>query len=419
MDSQAAVDRLYRSERDRILATLIGLFKDFDLAEDMMQEAFTAALIQWESGGVPANPRAWIVSAARHKAIDRLRRDSRFRERFPELQRLVAEPEASREADIEDAGIEDDRLRLIFTCCHPALPAEGRVALTLRTLCGLSTEQVAHVFLVPHATMAQRLVRVQRKIIDAGIPWYIPPAEALAERLDAVLATIYLIFTSGYSTTEHDISAEAIRLGRLLLELIPGRAESMALLALMLLHDSRRHARAGEKDELVLLEQQDRAKWNRAQIDEGLTLVEAALRGGAGRSRYGLEASIAAVHASAPRYEDTDWDQIVALYSLLARVAPSPVVDLNRAVAISMVSGPAEGLCILAELEHSGHLRHYHLLPSAQAYMLSRLERWQESAEAYRKAIILARTGPERAFLERRLAEAETHSGFNTASSAV
>jgi RNA polymerase sigma-70 factor (ECF subfamily) len=412
VDSSAAVDRLYRSDRGRILATLIGLLKDFDLAEDMMQEAFAAALIQWESGGVPENPRAWIVSAARYKAIDRLRRDARFSDRFPELQSIASEAAS-------DTGIEDDRLRLIFTCCHPALPAEGQVALTLRTLCGLSTEQIAHVFLVPHATMAQRLVRVQRKIIDAGIPYYVPPAEALDDRLDAVLATIYLIFTSGYSATAHDISTEAIRLGRLLLELMPGRAELMALLALMLLHDARRLARTGADDELILLEHQDRAKWNRAQIAEGLALVEAALRGGAGRSRYGLEASIAAVHASAERYEDTDWNEIVALYALLARVAPSPVVDLNRAVAISMVAGPAEGLRRLGELDGSGQLRHYHLLPSAQAWMLSRLECWEEAAEAYRKAVALARTEPEKSFLERRLAEAESQRGFTTASKAL
>jgi RNA polymerase sigma-70 factor (ECF subfamily) len=402
VNALSAVENLFRSDRDRILATLIGLLKNFDLAEDMMQEAFAAALSQWESGGVPENPRSWIVSAARNKAIDRLRRDARFRERFPELQRLVAEPESDSNAEIED-----DRLRLIFTCCHPALPAEGQVALTLRTLCGLSTEQVAHVFLVPHVAMAQRLVRIQRKITDAGIPYYVPPVDALPERVDAVLATIYLIFTSGYSATSHNLCSEAIRLGRLLLELMPGRAECQSLLALMLLHDSRRQARIGPGDELILLEHQDRSRWNKAQIREGLALIETALRGGAGRSRYGLEASIAAVHASAARHEDTDWEEIAALYSLLARVAPSPVVELNRAVALSMVQGPAAGLRLLTSLEESGELRTYHLLPAAQAHMLRRLRRWDEACEAYRKAIALASSVVERQFLEKRLAAAE------------
>ena len=408
----SAVEELYRADRGRILATLIGLLKDFDLAEDTMQEAFASALSQWETEGVPENPRAWIVSAARHKAIDRLRRNERFRNNIAELQRLVGQADP-----VLDSDIEDERLRLIFTCCHPALPAEGQVALTLRTLCGLTTEQVAHVFLVPHATMAQRLVRVQRKIADAGIPYYVPPAEALPDRLDAVLATVYLIFTSGYSTTSHDLCTEAIRLGRLLVELMPGHAGCRALLALMLLHDSRRDARMGENEELIQLEHQDRLKWNRAAIAEGLALVKTALRAGAGRSRYGLEASIAAVHASAATYEATDWQEIAALYSLLASVAPSPVVELNHAVAVSMFQGAEEGLRLVGAISGADELRHYHLLPAAEAWMFRRLNRLDDAIAAYRRAIALTHNPAERSFLERQLAEVQR--GLSTASSAL
>ncbi len=404
------VESLYLDQRDRILATLIGLLHDFDLAEEMMQEAFATALSQWEGCGVPENPRAWIVSTARNKAIDRLRRDIRFREKFPELQRLLTVAESGTQ-DAEDEMIPDDRLRLIFTCCHPALAEEAQIALTLRTLCGLTTDEIARVFLVSPSTMAQRLVRVQRKIVDAGIPYYVPPLHLLPERLDTVLATLYLIFTAGYSATSgaalirKDLCNEAIRLGRILLEFFPERGEPGALLALMMLHDSRRQTRTDADGGIVLLESQDRARWNTASIEEGVKILETSLRKGAGRSRYGVEASIAALHATAARPEDTDWPQIVALYEVLARIAPSPVIDLNAAVAVSMVEGPEAGLQILEHLEQHGQLRDYHLLPAAQARLNEQLQRWPEAAECYRRALSLVQNEPERRFLEQRLAE--------------
>ncbi|HWE51495.1 MAG TPA: RNA polymerase sigma factor [Bryobacteraceae bacterium] len=416
MNVSRAVETLYLEQRDRILATLIGLLHDFDLAEEAMQGAFAAALSQWEGRGVPENPRAWIVSTARNNAVDRLRRDIRLREMFPDLQRLVYAADNGLQ-ELPEEMIPDDRLRLIFTCCHPALPEEAQIALTLRTLCGLTTDEIARVFLVTPAAMAQRLVRVQRKITDAGIPYYVPPLHLLPERLDVVLATVYLIFTAGYSAASirqdlyskdqfsKDLCSEAIRLGRILHEFFPDRSEPGALLALMLFHDSRRHTRTDAEGNIVLLEEQDRSRWNTAAIGEGTGFLEAALRRGAGRSRYGLEACIASLHATAARPEDTDWQQIAALYEVLARVAPSPVVELNAAVAVSQIEGPEAGLRLLEHLEANGHLRDYHLLPAAQARLNEKLGRWREAAECYRRALNLVSNEPERRFLEQRLAE--------------
>ena len=410
MEFREALERVYREERDRILATLFGMLRNVDLAEEMMQDAFAAALSQWGERGVPENPRAWIVGTARHKALDRLRRDARFRETFPDLERLGEREEPP--VDTSGNPIGDDRLRLIFTCCHPALATESQVALTLRTLCGMTTEEIARVFLVVPATMAQRLVRVQRKIAQARIPYSVPPVEMLGDRLEPVLATVYLIFTAGYTATSgealvrKDLCAEAIRLGRLLVELVPGETEPAALLALMLFHDSRRAARTDQQGGLVLLEDQNRELWNRAHIREGVRLLDSALRRGAGASRYGVEASIAALHATAAHPEETDWRQILALYGVLGRVAPSPVVALNQAVAVAMVEGAEAGLARLAALERDGELRSYHLLPAAQAGLLGKLGRWGEAIGYYRRAIALVRNDAERAFLEGRLADA-------------
>ncbi len=402
------IERVYADERGRILATLIGMLRDFDLAEETLQEAFATALVQWQDSGIPQNPRAWLVSAARHKALDRLRRDTVFRAKVPELQRLLGQLQQEEISEMPLFG--DDRLRLIFTCCHPALATEAQVALTLRTLCGLTTDEIARAFLVSPQTMAQRLVRVKRKISEAGIPYSVPPAESLPARIDAVLVTVYLIFTAGYTASsgetllKTDLCGEAIRLGRLLVSLLPDDAEPAALLALMLFHDSRRHTRTNGDGDIVLLEEQDRSRWDRVAIAEGLALLRPRGRG----SRYRIEAEIASIHATAERASDTDWVRIVALYADLKLIAPSPVVELNEAVAIAMADGPEAGLLRLADLERSERLPNYHLLPAAQASLLDRLGRRQEAVAHYQRALALARNEPERRFLVGRLARAAT-----------
>jgi RNA polymerase sigma-70 factor (ECF subfamily) len=411
------VEHIYREESGRILATLIRQLGSFDLAEEVMQEAFAAALEQWPKRGVPDNPRAWLVSTAHHKAVDMLRRRSRFDSKREELQKLAELEQQLSEADsnedmLRQDAVTDDRLRLIFTCCHPALVLEAQVALTLRTLCALSTEEIARAFLVPLATMAQRLVRAKQKIRDAHIPYQVPPTSELTARLDAVMLVVYLVFNEGYSASSGDaairreLCAEAIRLARLLCEMLPAQKESQALLALMLLHDSRRSARVDGHGEVVLLEEQDRSLWDREQIREGLGLVESALRGGAAGA-YALQAAIAAIHAQAMRAKETDWKQIVVLYERLLRVQPSPVVELNHAAAVAMAEGPAAGLRMLDGLEGKPELRDYYLLPAARGDLLRRLQQWTEAALAYRRALVLASNDAARSFLTKRLADME------------
>ena len=408
-----AVDAVYRSDWGRIVATLIRQFGDFELAEDAAQEAFTAAVDQWRTDGVPESPSAWIIQTAKYKAIDRLRRQTRLKEK------LEADPDFASEPTVEaptlDLGeIPDDRLRLIFTCCHPALSLEAQVALTLRTLGGLQTDEIARAFLVPTATMAQRLVRAKRKIRDAGIPFSVPDTSQMPDRLDGVLTAIYLIFTEGYAPTRGeslvriDLCAEAIRLGRLVRTLLEPKppAEATALVALMLLHDSRREARLDEDNNLVVLEEQDRTLWNRPQIDEALVFVEQALRGEPGP--FALEAAIAAEHCKAARAEDTNWAQIVVLYNTLEQLMPSPIVSLNRAVAIAMAKGPQPALELIDELAATGELDDYHLLHAARADMLRRLGANEEAAESYKTALNLASNDNERRFLERRLREMQS-----------
>jgi RNA polymerase sigma-70 factor, ECF subfamily len=403
-----SIEHVYREESGRILATVIRLVGDFDLAEEAVQEAFASALEQWTVAGRPANPRAWLVSTARHKAIDLLRRRTRLQAKRPELADLAALEQQAVPAESADGAVADDRLRLVFTCCHPALGVDSQVALTLRAVCGLSTEEIARAFLVPVPTMAQRLVRAKHKIRTAGIPYRVPPDDELPERLETVMLAVYLVFNEGYAASSGDarvrrtLCAEAIRLGRLLCELLPDR-EARALLALMLLHDSRRDARVDEDGEIVLLEHQDRRLWHRDQIQEGMALVDSALRNGP-PGAYALQAAIAALHAQAPSPEETDWPQIARLYQVLLRLHPSPVVELNHAVAVAMASGLEEGLRLLDDLELRGELRGYHLLPAAQADLLRRLGRWREAAERYRRALALVANEPERRFLERRLA---------------
>jgi RNA polymerase sigma-70 factor (ECF subfamily) len=397
------VAEIYRAESRAVLATLIRLLGDFDLAEEALAEAFRVALEQWPGSGVPSSPRAWLVSAGRFKAIDGIRRQSRFEALDTEVHDVAADDPA------ETESVEDDRLRLIFTCCHPALAPDAQVALTLREVCGLTTEEIAAAFLTPAPTLAQRIVRAKSKIRDAKIPYEVPAPAELAARLDPVLRVIYLVFNEGYAAsagaelTRHDLSAEAIRLGRLLVDLLP-EPEAMGLLGLMLLHDSRRAARTSESGELVLLDQQDRARWNRAQIEEGATLIRRSL---ASRrfGPYTVQAAIAAVHSDASQPQATDWDQIVGLYDVLLRMESSPIVELNRAVAVAMRDGPEAGLALVEAILERGELADYRLAHAARADLYRRLGRVADARAAYEKALAMTRQEAEQRFLKKRLAE--------------
>jgi RNA polymerase sigma-70 factor (ECF subfamily) len=404
---RAAAEAIYRAESRRVFATLVRLLGDFDLAEEALHDAFRAALEQWPRDGVPANPRAWLVSAGRFKAIDGIRRRTRFDSMEDVAEQVDAVIDETPPSDSE--AIEDDRLRLIFTCCHPTLAADAQVALTLREVCGLTTEEIAQAFLSAAPTLAQRIVRAKAKIRDARIPYQVPEPDERAERLDSVLRVVYLVFNEGYSAssgqslTRVDLSGEALRLGRLIVELLP-EPEAMGLLALMLLQESRRAARASPEGELVLLSDQDRSLWNRDQIAEGSALVTTSLAS----QRFGpytLQAAIAAVHADAVSADATDWDEIAGLYDVLLRIEPTPVVELNRAVAIAMRDGPAEGLGLIEALLARGDLKDYHLAHAARADLCRRLGRTAQARASYKRALALARQSPERRFLERRLAE--------------
>ena len=412
LDAATIIEEVYRAEWGRIVASLIRLVGDFDLAEESAQAAFTAAIEQWPTSGIPEFPRAWIIQTARHKAIDNIRRQARLEAKLESyaaqgLVRSIEEP------DYDTAEIPDERLRLIFTCCHPALAPEAQVALTLRTLCGLQTDEIARAFLVPSVTMAQRLVRATRKIRNAGIPYAVPELKDMPERLRAVLTVIYLVFNEGYAATQGealvkaDLCTEAIRLGRLVRTLMQPNppSEATALLALMMLHDARRDARLDAAGDLVVLEEQDRSRWNQSQIAEALPLVAEA--GRAGPRPFAIQAAIAAVHCQAARPQDTDWPQIVRLYDLLERLQPSPIVRLNRAVAIAMADGPRRALAMIDALAASSNLDQYHLLHAARAEMLRRLGSGTEAAKSYERALALVKNDSERRFLQRRLREVQ------------